>query len=168
MAELTFRGETVRTNGSLPKIGERLKDFALVTIDLQEVNLETYGGKKKVLNIFPSIDTSVCSKSVVDFNRAASDMLNTVVLNISHDLPFALARFCGAQNIRNSVALSAFRSSFAKDYGIEFIDGPLNGLISRVVIVADASNKIVYCEQVKEISDSVNLEAAMEQLKILH
>ena len=127
--------------------------------------MDTYKGKKKVLNIFPSIDTPTCAMSVRKFNADAAKVANTVIINISADLPFAQKRFCGAEGIANAESLSTFRSSFAKDYKLEIIDGPLAGLCSRCVIVVDENNSVIYSEQVSEIASEPNYEAALASLK---
>ncbi len=164
MAKITLKGNPTNTIGNLPKIGENAPNFTLVKTDLSEVSLENYAGKKKVLNIFPSLDTPTCAASVRAFNKEATDLPNTIVLNISADLPFAQARFCGAEGINNAETLSSFRSTFAKDYGLEIIDGPLAGLCSRVVIVLDENNKVIYTEQVAEIVDEPNYAEALRNI----
>lgn len=164
MATITLKGNAVNTNGDLPKVGSTAPGFTLVSTDLKEMSLENFNGKKKVLNIFPSIDTPTCAMSVRNFNKTAAEMNNTVVINISADLPFAQKRFCGAEGITNVEVLSTFRSDFAKNYGIEFTDGPLMGLCSRVVIVLDEDNKVVHTEQVSEIANEPNYEAAFNAL----
>jgi thiol peroxidase len=164
MAKITLKGNEINTNGTVATSGSA-KPFTLVKTDLSEVTLESYTGKRKVLNIFPSLDTPTCATSVRTFNKEAADLPNTVVLNISADLPFAQARFCGAEGITNAEAASTFRSSFAKDYGLEIIDGPLAGLCSRVVIVLDENNNILYSEQVGEIVDEPNYAEALKALK---
>lgn len=165
MAQLKFRGQNANTNGSLPAGGARAPSFTLVGKDLGEATLATYQGKRKVLNIFPSIDTGVCATSVRTFNKHAASLTNTVVLNISKDLPFAQARFCGAEGIENTVSLSAFRSSFARDYGVELTDTPLAGLCARAVIVLDENDKVLHTELVKDIVEEPNYEAALKALK---
>lgn len=165
MAKVTLHNNPFNTSGELFKVGEKAKNFVLVKNDLSEANLETYSGKRKVLNIFPSIDTGTCATSVRTFNKKAAELKNTVVLNISADLPFAQARFCGVEGIKNAETLSSFRSSFAKDFQLEFIDGPLKGLCSRVVIVLDENDKVLYCEQVTEIANEPNYQKALETLK---
>lgn len=163
MATVTLKGNEIHTNGNLPDIGENLKDFTLVASDLSEKSLADFAGKKVVLNIFPSIDTSTCATSVRHFNTDASKLDNTAVLCIAKDLPFALNRFCGAEGISNVVTLSAFRSN---DFdNITFNDGPLKGLLSRVVIVLDENGKVIHAEQVAEIVDEPNYEAVLSVLK---
>lgn len=164
MSKITLQGNPFNTSGQLPLKGEKVKDFILVRNDLSEVSLETYKGKKKVLNIFPSIDTGTCAASVRAFNKKAAELSNTAVLNISVDLPFAQARFCGVEGIKNAETLSAFRSHFSKDYQLEIIDGPLKGLCSRVVIVLDENDKVLYSEQVSEIVNEPNYDEALKAL----
>lgn len=165
MATITLGGKPAHTSGTLPAVGSVVKNIQLTGLDLSEVTLETYAGKKKVLNIFPSIDTPTCATSVRQFNKEAADMANTVVLNIAADLPFAMKRFCGAEGIERAHSLSTFRSSFAKDLGLEIVDGPLSGLCSRAVIVLDEANHVLYTEQVAEIANEPNYQAALAALK---
>lgn len=165
MSKVTLKGNPINTNGTLPEIGTNVKNFKLVATDLKEMTLENWNGKRKVLNIFPSIDTPTCATSVRTFNKNAGELKNTVVLNISADLPFAGKRFCGAEGIINVEVLSTFRSNFAKDFGLEFTDGPLNGLCSRAIIILDENNKVIHTEQVAEIANEPNYEAALKALK---
>ena len=165
MANITLKGNPVHTSGTLPEKSSIAKDFKLVKADLSEVSLQNYAGKKKVLNIFPSIDTGTCAASVRRFNQEAAQLSNTVVLNISADLPFAQTRFCGAEGIKNCETLSAFRSQFGKDYGIVMLDSPLAGLLSRCVIVLSEDNKVLYTEQVSDIVNEPNYSAALLALK---
>ncbi len=165
MAKITLKGNAINTNGILPINGTTVKNFTLVKNDLSEATLDSYAGKKKVLNIFPSLDTPTCATSVRAFNKEASDLPNTVVLNISADLPFAQARFCGAEGINNTETISTFRSTFADDYGLNIIDGPLAGLCSRAVIILDETNNVLYTEQVGEIVDEPNYANALNSLK---
>ena len=165
MAKITLKGSEINTSGELPAVDSKATDFNLVGGDLSEVNLSNYQGKRKVLNIFPSVDTGTCAMSVRQFNQMASDLDNTAVLCISKDLPFALNRFCGAEGIENVATLSAFRSSFAADYGLEIVDGPLKGLCSRSIVVLDAEDKVIYTEQVAETTEEPNYERALEALK---
>lgn len=165
MASITLKGNKVTTKGELPKKGESVAEFKLVKTDLSEVTLETYKGKRKVLNIFPSVDTPTCATSVRKFNKDATDLPNTVILNISADLPFALKRFCGVEGINNAEALSTFRSTFATDYKVQITDSVLAGLCSRAVIVLDENNKVLYSEQVAEIANEPNYESALKSLK---
>jgi len=164
MAEITLKGNAVTTVGSLPEKGSKLKDFTLVNAGLAEKQLADYTGKNVVLNIFPSVDTGVCAASVRKFNEKAAALDNTVVLNISKDLPFALNRFCAAEGISNVETLSDFRGHFGDDYGVTFADSPMKGLLSRAVIVANADGEVVYTEQVPEITTEPNYEAALAAL----
>jgi thiol peroxidase len=165
MATITLQGNAFQTSGNLPAKGSQAPDFKLVRSDLSEATLASYAGKKKVLNIFPSIDTGTCAMSVRHFNKSASDLNNVAVLNISADLPFAQKRFCGAEGIQNSETLSTFRSDFAKEYGLQIENGPLAGLCSRAVVVLDEQNKVLYTEQVSEIAHEPNYAEALKALK---
>jgi thiol peroxidase len=165
MANVTLKGNSIHTSGELPKVGTSAPEFKLVKSDLSEASLSQFSGKRKVLNIFPSVDTGTCAMSVRKFNEEAGKLDNMAVLNISADLPFAQARFCGAEGIKNVEVLSAFRSSFSSDYGLKITDGPLAGLCSRAVIVLDEQNKVLYTEQVPEIAQEPNYQKALEALK---
>ncbi|MFW6277272.1 MAG: thiol peroxidase [Prolixibacteraceae bacterium] len=166
MAQVTLKGNTINTVGELPKKGEKVKDFTLVKTDLSRVSLNDFKAPKLVFNIFPSLDTGTCAASVRRFNEAATELKDTEVLCISRDLPFAQARFCGAEGIENVVTLSDFDTGqFGKDYGLEIADGPLKGLHSRVVIVLDQDRKVIYTEQVPEIVDEPDYDAALNALK---
>lgn len=164
MASITLKGNQIHTSGDLPAVGATCPDFMLTTSALQDVSLSNYAGKRKVLNIFPSVDTPVCATSVRSFNAKAAGQEGVVVLNISADLPFAMKRFCGAEGLEGVEALSSFRSGFAKEFGLEIVDGPLAGLCSRAVIVLDADNKVTYVEQVPEIAQEPNYDAALAAL----
>ena len=165
MASITLGGNPIQTSGELPKVGTKLADFKLVKTDLSVATLEDFAGKKLVLNIFPSVDTGTCAASVRKFNESASTLENTTVLCISRDLPFAQKRFCGAEGLANVVNLSDFsEGSFGKANGLEMTDGPLAGLHSRVIIVVDENGIITYTEQVTEIADEPNYEAALALL----
>mgnify|MGYP006153561645 FL=1 len=165
MASITLGGNPINTNGELPAVGSKAADFGLVKTDLGLATLSDFSGSKVVLNIFPSIDTGTCAASVRKFNEKASSLANTKVLCISRDLPFAQKRFCGAEGLENVINLSDFRDgSFGKNYGLEIVDGPLAGLHSRVVIVLDENGTILHTEQVKEIADEPNYEAALAVL----
>ena len=165
MASITLGGNPIHTSGSLPETGSKATDFKLVKTDLSTTSLSDFLGKKVVLNIFPSVDTGTCAQSVRTFNEKASKLDNTTVLCISRDLPFAQKRFCGAEGLENVVNLSDFKSgAFGKNYGLEMTDGPLAGLHSRVVIVLDENGIILYAEQVGEIADEPNYEAALSVL----
>jgi len=166
MAEITLKGNPIHTLGTLPEKGTKAPDFTLVKNDLSESKLEEYKGKRVVLNIFPSLDTPTCAASVRRFNAEASNLENTVVLCISKDLPFAQARFCGAEGLDNVITLSDFRNgNFGKSYQVEIIDGPLAVLESRAVVILDEEGTIIYTQQVPEIVDEPDYEAALEVLK---
>lgn len=165
MATITLGGNPVHTSGELPKVGSKLADFKLVQNDLSIADLSTFAGKKLVLNIFPSIDTGTCATSVRKFNESVSNLANTTVLCISRDLPFAQKRFCGAEGLENVVNLSDFQDgAFGKNNGLEIVDGPLAGLHSRVIIVADENGVVTHTEQVAEIAHEPNYEAALAAL----
>lgn len=163
--EIKLHGNPVHTAGNLPAAGSPARGFKLVALDLSEKTLQDYKGKKIVLNIFPSIDTPVCANSVRQFNKDAVQADNTVVLCISKDLPFAQKRFCGAEGIDKVVMLSDFRSDFGKDYGVEMSDGPLLGLLSRAVVVLDTDGKVIYTQQVPEITEEPDYEKALDAVK---
>jgi len=166
MATITLKGNTIHTIGDLPKVGTSISDFELVKGDLSKVSLKDFAGHQLVLNIFPSIDTGVCATSVRKFNEKAASLANTKVLCISRDLPFAQNRFCGAEGIQNAVTLSDFATGkFGKDYQLEITDGLLAHLHSRCVIVVDDKGKVVYNEQVPEITQEPNYDAALAALK---
>lgn len=165
MAQITFKGNAINTEGNLPKVGESAPAFTLTANDLSEKSLNDFKGKKVILNIFPSIDTGTCAMSVRQFNEKAVSLNNTVVLCISKDLPFAQSRFCGAEGIENVVTLSDFKdSSFADAYGVKVVDGPLAGLLSRSVVVINEEGKVVYAEQVAEITEEPNYENAIANI----
>jgi thiol peroxidase len=165
MASITLGGNPINTSGELPKVGSKLADFKLVQNDLSVANLSTFAGKKLVLNIFPSIDTGTCATSVRKFNESASNLANTAVLCISRDLPFAQKRFCGAEGLENVVNLSDFQEgSFGKSNGLNIVDGPLAGLHSRAIIVVDENGVVTHTEQVGEIANEPNYEAALAAL----
>lgn len=165
MASITLGGNPINTSGELPKIGSKLADFKLVKSDLSTASLTDFTGKKLVLNIFPSIDTGTCATSVRKFNETAAKLDNTAVLCISRDLPFAQKRFCGAEGIENVVNLSDFQEgNFGKANGLEIVNGPLAGLHSRAIIVADENGTVLHTEQVAEIANEPNYEAALAVL----
>ena len=165
MASITLGGNPIHTSGELPTVGTKLADFKLVNTDLAVVSLSDFAGKKLVLNIFPSIDTGTCAASVRKFNESASTLENTTVLCISRDLPFAQKRFCGTEGLENVVNLSDFQNGdFGKNNGLEITDGPLAGLHSRAIIVVDENGIITHTEQVGEIADEPNYEAALAVL----
>tara|TARA_R110002167_G_scaffold298814_10_gene503211 strand:+ start:166 stop:672 length:507 start_codon:yes stop_codon:yes gene_type:complete len=166
MATVTIRGNPFHTIGELPKKGSTAVDFTLTKKDFTPTELSDFKGKKVIMNIFPSLDTSTCAKSVRQFNKEAAGLENTVVLCISKDLPFAQSRFCGAEGIDNVVMLSDFRDgNFGKSYGLEFTDGPLRALLSRSVVILDGNRKVIYTEQVAESSNEPNYGAALEAVK---
>lgn len=165
MSVITLKGNEVNTLGKLPEIGFSIRDFALLDSGLNVKTLESFEGKKKVFNIFPSIDTPTCASSARKFNEEANNLENTVVINVSKDLPFALTRFCAAEGLDNVETLSDFRGSFGDDYEVTITDSPMKGLLSRAVIVTDENNKVVYTEQVSEIADEPDYSAAIAALK---
>jgi thiol peroxidase len=163
MATVTLQGNPINTNGDLPAVGDTAPDFVLVDTDLGNHTLADYAGKKKLLNIVPSLDTGVCATSTKKFNEQAHD--DTVMLVVSADLPFAMGRFCGAEGVDKVVPLSMMRSrNFAKDYGVLIVDGPLAGITARAVVVVDEDNKVLYTELVPEIAQEPDYEAAMAAL----
>jgi thiol peroxidase len=163
MANITLKGNAVHTVGTLPAIGTTAPDFKITKTDLSETSLADYAGKRIVLNIFPSLDTSTCAMSVRHFNAKAQSMKNTVVLCVSMDLPFAHSRFCGAEGLKDVISASVFRSpEFGKNYGVTIIDGALAGLLSRAVVIIDENKKVVYTEQVPEISQEPDYLKALE------
>lgn len=161
-----FQGNPVHVAGKLPQSGEKAKPFKLVAKDLSDVALSSLAGKRKVLNIFPSIDTGVCAASVRKFNQLAGEMDNTTVLCISSDLPFAQSRFCGAEGLNNVVTLSTLRGAeFKNDYGVAIADGPLAGLTARAVVVIDGNDNVIYSQLVSEITEEPDYDAALAALK---
>lgn len=165
MAKITLRGNEISTVGSLPLVGSEAPDFELVGVDMEAVRLNDFDGKRVVLNIFPSVDTGVCATSVRTFNERAAGLENTAVVCVSQDLPMALGRFCAAEGIHNVVAASGFRSSFADDYGVRMTDGRLAGLCSRAVVVLDENHVVVLTEQVPEIGQEPDYDAAIDALR---
>jgi thiol peroxidase len=165
MSSVKFKGNPIRVDGSFPKVGEQAPGFKLVAGDLSEKSLSDFAGKRKVLNIFPSIDTGVCAASVRHFNKDAAGLENAVVLCISADLPFAQARFCGAEGIQNVTMLSMMRGrEFLKDYGVAMTDGPLAGLAARAVLVLDEHDKVMHAQLVDEIGHEPDYDAALKAL----
>ena len=165
MATVTLQGNEITTVGQLPSIGSTAPDFTLVAQDLSDIKLSDYQGKRVVLNIFPSIDTGTCQASVRAFNSQASQLDNTVILCISADLPFAQARFCGAEGLDKVITASTFRSpSFGQEYGVTFDSGPLSGLLSRSVVIIDTDGKVLYQQQVDETVDEPDYDAALAVL----
>lgn len=165
MANITLHDNPVTTVGNLPEVGSNVKDFNLVNVELKPKSNQDYAGKKMIFNIFPSIDTGVCQAAARKFNEEAAKLDNTVVLNVSKDLPFALNRFCAAEGLDNVESLSDYRGTFGDDYGVQIADSPMEGLLSRAVIVADENGKVLYTEQVPEIAQEPNYEAALNALK---
>lgn len=165
MAQITLHGQTIETAGSLPQPGSMAPDFNLAGTDLSDCSLKNFASKKVVLNIFPSIDTPVCATSVRRFNVEAAARPETVVLCISADLPFAHHRFCEVEGLENVIPLSVFRSpGFGKDYGVTITTGPIAGLLSRAVVVIDASGRVIYAEQVPDISQEPDYTKALAAL----
>lgn len=165
MAKITLQGKEINTNGELPAVGSQAPDFRLVDSDLNDRSLADYAGKKKLLYIVPSLDTPVCGTSTKKFNEYSAQHDDTVMLVIAADLPFAMSRFCGAENIENVSTLSMMRSkSFAKDYGVLITDGPLAGIAARAVVVLDENNKVIYSELVPEIAQEPDYDAAIAVL----
>ncbi len=168
MAQITLQGKPVQTIGSLPAVGMDAPSFRLVKRDLSEASLQDFAGKNIILNIFPSLDTSVCAASVRRFNKEGSESPNTVVLCISADLPFAHKRFCEAEGLNDVIPLSVFRSpEFGRDYGVTLTNGPLTGLLSRAVVIIDKTGKVAYTEQVPEIGQEPDYDAALLALSQL-
>ncbi len=165
MAQITLQGNPINTSGQLPEAGTKAKDFSLVAADLSVKSLNDFKGNNVVLNIFPSLDTGTCAASVRRFNQEAGNLKDTKVLCVSKDLPFAQARFCGAEGLDNVITLSDFRTDFSKQYGLEIVDGPLAGLASRAVVVLDKEGNVVYTQQVNEIVDEPNYEEVLSALK---
>ena len=165
MATVTLKGNAIHTSGNLPEIGSAAPDFNLAKSDLSTTTLSDYKGKKVVMNIFHSLDTGTCANSVRQFNLEAAELDNTLVLCISRDLPFAMNRFCGAEGIDNVETLSDCKDwNFGKSYGLEYIDGPIQGLLSRAIVVLNEDGKVIYTEQVQETVEEPNYKAALEAL----
>lgn len=165
MATITLKGSPVKTVGDLPEQGAYAPDFTVVKADLSEVSLKDFAGRHVVLNIFPSVDTSVCATSVRKFNEKAVALKDTVVINLSADLPFALGRFCAAEGIDKVIVASVFRApGFGQDYGVLLSTGPLRGLLSRAVVVIDEKGRVAYTQQVPEITEEPDYEAALKAL----
>lgn len=165
MSQITLGGNPVDVAGQFPQVGDQVANFTLVGNDLADVNLADFAGKRKILNIFPSIDTGICAASVRAFNEKASNLADTVVLCISADLPFAQARFCGVEGLENVKTVSAFRhTDFAQQVGVAMVSGALTGLTARAVIVLDADNNVLHSELVPEIKQEPNYDAALAVL----
>ena len=166
MAHITLGGNPVETSGSLPEVGSQIQGFDLVDVDLATKTLDDFKGNNLILNIFPSVNTGVCSASVRQFNAEANQLENTKILCISRDLPFAQKAFCAAEGLENVVMLSDFKTgAFGKNYGIIMTNGKFDGLLSRCVIVADSNGKILYTEQVPEIGQEPNYQSALDALQ---
>lgn len=166
MAQIKLHGNPINTIGELPALGSVAPAFTLTASDLSDHALADYSGKRVVLNIFPSIDTGVCAASVRRFNQEAGDLDNTVVLGASRDLPFALGRFCGAEGIEWVYTLSEMKNrDFGKAYGVEIVDGPMQGLLARAVVIIDTDGKVIYTQLVSEITEEPDYEAALKVLK---
>ena len=165
MGQVNFKGNSVNTNGELPSVGSQAPDFSLTNGDLAQKSLKDFVGKRVILNIFPSVDTGTCAASVRAFNEIASSLDNTVVLCISKDLPFAQGRFCAGEGLKNVITLSEYKdSNFSDNYGVRFTDGPLEGLLSRAVVVVDENGNVLYKEHVAEVVNEPNYESALAVL----
>lgn len=164
MATVTIGGEPANTNGDLPAVGSHAPEFTLVGGDLSEITSASLAGRRVILNIFPSIDTPTCATSVRTFNQRAASLDNTTVLCVSQDLPFAASRFCAAEGIDNVVTGSGFRTSFAEDFGVKLVDGRLQGLMARSVVVLDEAGNVVYTQLVPEIREEPDYDAALAAL----
>jgi len=165
MSTVTLAGNPIHLAGQFPKVGDAAPSFTLVGTDLADVSLKDYAGKRKVLNIVPSLDTPVCQTSTRKFNERAGAGHNTVVLVIAADLPFAMKRFCETEGLKNVVSLSTMRGrEFMANYGVEIIDGPLAGITARAVVVLDEHDKVVHAELVPEIKQEPNYDAALAVL----
>jgi thioredoxin-dependent peroxiredoxin len=165
MTQITLQGNPINTIGRLPALGSTAPDFTATKIDLSDVSLKDYAGKKIILNIFPSVDTGTCATAMRHFNEAANQLDNTVILCVSADLPFAQKRFCGAENLQNVIPVSIFRhTEFGKTYGVTIIDGPLSGLLSRAIVAIDKKGIVVYTEQVAEIANEPDYQSVLAAL----
>lgn len=166
MSTVTMGGNPVNVAGNFPQKGQAAPDFKLVGKDLKDVSLADFAGKRKVLNIVPSLDTAVCATSARKFNEKAAGLANTIVATISADLPFAMGRFCTAEGIQNVIPLSVMRGrEFLNNYGVELTSGPLAGVAARAVVVLDENNKVLHSELVSEIRNEPNYDAALAALK---
>jgi thiol peroxidase len=166
MASVTLKGNPVSVAGSLPQPGAAAPAFSLTNKELKDVQLSDYAGKRKILNIVPSLDTPTCQQSTRVFNQKASAIDNAVVLVVSADLPFAMARFCGAEGLSNVLTLSTFRNrDFHNKYGVDIVDGPLKGLTARAVVVLDENDKVIHSQLVPEIANEPNYDAALAALR---
>lgn len=166
MAKITLKSKPINTIGNLPETGSQAPDFKLTKTDLSDISLKDHSGKRIILNIFPSLDTEVCANSVRHFNVAAEKLSNTVVLCVSRDLPFAHKRFCTTEGLENVISASELRDiRFGEDYGVRIIDGPLAGLFARAIVIIDETGKIIYTEQVPEITQEPDYKTAINTLK---
>jgi thiol peroxidase len=167
MSTILLKGEPIQTIGSLPAVGAQAPDFSVTKTDLSEIKLKNYLGKKIILNIFPSLDTTTCAEAMKKFNEIAKDYPDLLILCVSADLPFAQKRFCSTECLNNVIPVSVFRHPhFGEDYGVSIIDGPIAGLLSRAVVVLDKQGKIVYTEQVKEITQEPDYKALLSHLRM--
>ncbi len=163
MASITFKGKPVKTIGELPELGEKAPEFVLTRTEMEDVRLSDFSGMKVIMNIFPSIETPVCAESVRRFNAVADQLDNTVVLCISKDLPFAHDRFNISEGLDSVVSVTELRNQdFGNDYGVRIVEGPLSGLLSRAVIVLDENHRVIYTQQVPEISEEPDYESALQ------
>jgi thiol peroxidase len=168
MADITLGGLPVKTKGTLPAIGSAAPDFRLTKEDLSDANLKTFAGKKKIVNIVPSLDTGTCAASARRFDHEVATMGDTVLLTVSNDLPFAMARFCKAEGLTNIISLSQLRDrSFGDSWGVTITTGPLEGLLSRAVVVLDANDRVVYTEQVPEIKQEPDYAKALAAVRAI-
>jgi len=166
MSTVAFKGQAVRISGVLPKVGAVAPNFKLVGVDLSDVGLDKFAGKKKIISVVPSLDTGVCAMSARKFNQELGKLEDTVLINVSADLPFAQKRFCESEKLAHIVTLSAFRSpAFGRDYGVQIVEGPLAGLLARAVVVLDAQNKVLHAQLVPEITQEPDYEAALKAVR---
>lgn len=164
MAKITLKGDEIHTSGDLPPKGAKAPDFQLTKSDLSELSLKELGSGVKLLSIFPSIDTPVCQTALRRFYQELGKRKGVTVVNISRDLPFALSRFCAVEGMSDAITLSAFRSDFPKQYGVEIVDGPVKGLCARAVLILDEENRVLYSELVPEIAQEPDYAAALKAL----
>lgn len=165
MAQITFKGNPIHTNGDFPQVGQSAGDFKLVGGDLSEISLANFAGKKIIFNIFPSVDTAVCALQLKSFSHKVAEMDDVVLLSASLDLPFALSRFCAAEGIENAVTTSDFRHHSLDSYGVKMQDGPLSGLYARAVLVLDEHHKIIHSELVSDVVNEPDYEAVLSIIK---
>lgn len=166
MAKITLKGNPIKTIGKLPKVGKKAPKFKLVKTDLSTGRLKDFRGKKVILNITPSIDTGICAASMRKFNETAASLDNTVIIHVSKDLPFAHSRFCAAEGIENVIPMSDFiKGKFGKKYKVTIKNGPMKGLLSRSIVVIDEVGRVIYTEQVPEIAQEPDYEAALAAIK---